>query len=119
MPKDKEFLDNYNKYKDKIYTYLWYRLNFNSALAEDLCSEVFLKAFKNFNNFTETGTFQAWIYIITKNHLANYYRQANREVDLEVIKNIGYNEIDKLNASLELKIVLKNIQKKLPFLFQT
>ena len=52
MPNDnKKFLANYNKYIDKIYTYIWYRVAFDKTVAEDLCSEIFLKAFKNYDSF--------------------------------------------------------------------
>jgi RNA polymerase sigma-70 factor, ECF subfamily len=106
-----DFLHYYNQYKDKIYTFFWYRVNFNQALAEDLTSEVFIKALKNFNSFDQEKPFQAWIYKIAQNHLINHYKISNRETELIEAENIGRAfskqieakiEIDKAIAAIEL-----------------
>ena len=77
------FLRYYNEYKDKIYTFFLYRVNFNCEQAEDLTADVFLKAFRKFDTFDRARSFQAWIYTIARNHLYNYYRQAGRELELK------------------------------------
>lgn len=79
----KSFLFYFEKYKDKIYTYFYYRVNYDRDLAEDLTSEVFLKAFKNFGVYDEAKPFQAWIFAISRNHLINHYRVSGREFSLE------------------------------------
>ena len=50
-----EFQAYYEQYKDKIYSYLYYRSGRNKALAEDLTSEVFLKALEKRNTFQKEG----------------------------------------------------------------
>jgi len=111
IKKNKKFLDNYNKYLDKIYTYVWYRVGFNKTLSEDLCSEIFLKAFKNFETFDQTKSFQAWIYTIAKNHILNYYRTRGREVDLESALDLSSNSLQKIDVNLESERVLKCINE--------
>jgi len=103
------FISYYEKYKDKIYLYFLYRLNFNKTTAEDLTSEVFLKALKSFENFDQNRSFQAWIYTIAHNHLVNYYRTAKREVELT--ENIFSTAADsqKIELNYELDLVLKEI----------
>ena len=64
-----DFLKHYNQYKDKIFNYFWYRLNFNRAEAEDMTQDVFLKALDNFDKFDPDRSFQAWIYTISKNYI--------------------------------------------------
>lgn len=113
--KDKDFIENYNKFKDKIYTYFWYRVNFNTALAEDLTAEVFVKAFKNYNDFDTKKPFQAWIYAIAHNHLVNYYRTANREVDLEQAYSLSINDAGKLDAKFELERIVAIINSLEPY----
>lgn len=108
---DKEFMRNYDKYKNKIYTYFLYRVNFNQTIAEDLTSDVFLKAYKNIDRFLPGSSFQAWVYKIAKNHLLNYYRTCNREIDLEAASNIGECFKDKLDAQMELEKVMIEIDK--------
>ena len=52
-------------------------------MAEDLVSEIFLKAHKAFDTFDEGISKSAWIYRIAHNHLANHYRDRKQDVDLE------------------------------------
>ena len=103
------FIGYYNKYKDKIYVYFLYRVGFNRELAEDLTSDVFLKALKSFETFDQDRSFQSWIYAIAHNHLVNHYRVANREVELT--ENIASKQSDhkKVELDYELEIVLREI----------
>ena len=52
-------------------------------MAEDLVSEIFMKAHKAFDSFDETVSKSAWIYRIAHNHLANHYRDRKQDVDIE------------------------------------
>jgi RNA polymerase sigma-70 factor, ECF subfamily len=101
-----EFLAYYRDFKDKIYNYFWYRLNFDRAIAEDLTSEVFLKALEHFEDFDQARSFQAWIYAIAHNHLLNFYRSAGREVSIESAAELGRFEHKKIEAKIELERVL-------------
>lgn len=66
----------YLKYLDAIFRYLYFRLNQNEELAEDLCETVFLKALKHLPDFDENkGTFKAWLYAVARNSVNDYYRQ--------------------------------------------
>lgn len=108
---EKLFISNYHQYKDKIYTYFLYRVNFNQALAEDLTSEVFLKACKNWESFDCERPFQSWIYAISHNHLLNYYRTVGREMSLEETGDIAADCKKKLEASIELEKIVAEIYK--------
>ncbi|MGE5425676.1 MAG: RNA polymerase sigma factor [Bacillota bacterium] len=70
------FLTHYNQFKDKIFNYFLYRTGFDRALAEDLTSEVFMKALKAYDGFDRNKPFQPWIFTIAHNHLINHYSQA-------------------------------------------
>ncbi len=111
MKEDLEFIKFYNQYKDKIYNYFFYRVNFNVCLSEDLTSEVFLKAFDKFDTFDRKQSFQAWIYRISKNHLINYYRIAGRETDLEKVKNTQVDFVASIENSLEIERIINKIKK--------
>lgn len=104
--KNKSFLSNYNRYIDKIFNYVWYRVGFNNSLAEDLCSEIFLKAFKNYDKFDQDRSFQAWIYRIAKNHLSNHYRCSGRETDLSQALDFSVESLEKINTNIETEKVL-------------
>jgi len=79
------YLGHYLKYKDKIYSYFWYRTGMRRELAEDLTQEVFLKAWDKYSSFDTDRSFQAWIYSIAHNHLVDHYRLKRYEYDLEAI----------------------------------
>lgn len=112
MSKDnKNFLANYNKYIDKIYTYIWYRVSFDRVVAEDLCSEIFLKAFKSYESFDETRSFQSWIYRVAKNHLSNHYRTRGREVELECALDLSVETLQKINTNIESERIMREIEK--------
>jgi len=112
---EKNFLRYYKKYKDKIFTYFLYRVNFNHTQAEDLTSEIFLKAFKHFSSFDPSRSFQAWIYTIARNHLLNYYRTVYREIDLAQAEQAIFDFSSRLEASLELARIIRKIQTLDPY----
>ncbi len=113
--KQTSFLIYYRQYKNNVYNYFYYRVDFNRSIAEDLTSEVFIKALASFDNFDQTRSFQAWIYRIAHNHLANYYRTVNREVDLTDVYPLTDNYPKKLEVSLELERIIKLIRDLEPY----
>ena len=69
------FKDLYEYYFPKIYRYLYYRTN-NQDDTQDLTSQVFLQAIKNFENYNFQGvSFGAWLYRIAHNLLVNHYKK--------------------------------------------
>ena len=103
------FLPYYNQFKDKIYNYFLYRVGFDKSLAEDLTSEVFIKALKNFKNFDIEKKFQSWIYMIAHNHLVNHYKTSGRTIPLEFVENFLHYSDNSAEEKLELERVLKII----------
>ena len=79
------FLGYYNQFRDKIYTYFYYRVSFDRDTAEDLTAEVFLKAFEAFDTFDRERPFQPWIYRIAHNRLVNHYRDSKKHLSFDDI----------------------------------
>lgn len=102
----KDFLHYYKEYKDKIYSYIWYRVGFNAALAEDLTSEIFIKALENFERFDQARSFQAWIYRIAHNHLINHYKVSNRETELEAADKCFDEPLELLDTMIDHERVM-------------
>jgi RNA polymerase sigma-70 factor (ECF subfamily) len=73
------FTQHYNAYKDKIYSYVFYRLNTDPHIAEDLTSEIFLKAYDAYESYDETYAFSTWIYRIARNTLIDHFRKNKPE----------------------------------------
>lgn len=72
------FGELYERYMNKIYRYIYYRVG-NSDDAEDLTSRVFFRAMAHVENYEDRGLpFQAWLYRIAHNLVANHHRDKER-----------------------------------------
>lgn len=69
--------DLYIKYQPKIYSYFYYQTN-NSSTAEELCQEVFLRAFRGLPGFRGGSSLKTWIYSIAHNLYATWYRRETK-----------------------------------------
>jgi RNA polymerase sigma-70 factor (ECF subfamily) len=86
--------DIYIKYKGQIYAYLYYRIG-NSAISEELCQEVFLKAFKALGGFKGKSSVKTWLYSIAHNEAVSWYR---RETKYEILP-LDKSHLDYLEAA--------------------
>ena len=74
MLKKAEFEKFYNTHVDKVYRFVYFRIGGDKALAQDLVSEIFIKALEHFADYDQKKSNSAWVFTIAKNHLANYWR---------------------------------------------
>jgi RNA polymerase sigma-70 factor, ECF subfamily len=89
-PDNDRFVTYYNGIKDKLFTYLMVRLQFDRKLSEDLMMDVVVKAYEHFNKFDEAkGSFKTWIFTLAHNHLVNYWRDQKKSVSLEDLEEEG------------------------------
>ncbi|KKW45068.1 MAG: RNA polymerase sigma factor [Parcubacteria group bacterium GW2011_GWA2_56_7] len=75
----------YEKHFDRVYRFVLFRVRMNEAVAEDLTSEIFLKALKNFETYEPSISEFAWIMTIARNHLFNHYRDQKETVDVDAM----------------------------------
>ena len=83
MKKSELFQQYYREFLPKIYRFVFFRVGGKRETAEDLTSEIFIKALDNFDSFDEAKPFSPWIYQIAKNHLINHYRVMGRTVPMD------------------------------------
>ena len=82
----------YTDYHNKILGYIISQVN-DYNLAEDLCSDVFVKVYEKIDTFNSSkASFSTWIFTITRNKLIDYYRQ--RKVMVEIPETLAYEEED-------------------------
>lgn len=108
-----EFIRYYQQLRDKIFTYFWYRVNFDRSLAEDLTSDVFLKAYERFDSFDQTRPFKAWVYAIAHNHLVNFYKQQKPFMSLDEFDQ-EFASTETPVVQIEIKIEVEQILAVLP-----
>jgi RNA polymerase sigma-70 factor (ECF subfamily) len=77
------FAELYNAYVDKIYKYIFYKVG-NVSDAEDLCEQVFLKAWEAIGRYTWCGyPFSSWLYKLAHNVVVDHYRTRRESVPLD------------------------------------
>ncbi|HMO57965.1 MAG TPA: sigma-70 family RNA polymerase sigma factor [Roseiflexaceae bacterium] len=65
----------YRRYADAVFRYIFYRIN-DTAAAEDLTGDVFVKAIEGLPSYQVTGKpFEAWLYSIAHARVIDYYRR--------------------------------------------
>lgn len=79
------------------------RMTRNSADAEDLVQETYLKAYRGFAGFTEGTNLRAWLYRILTNTFINAYRAKQRRPDERELDDVEelflYRRLDTLNPA--------------------
>lgn len=81
----------YEQHVEKVYNYIYYRVG-NHQDAEDLTGKVFYKALNHIPHYNQRGIpFIAWLYRISRNLVANWYRDSKRRqmVDLDKVTLTG------------------------------
>jgi len=72
----------YDRHVDAIYRYVYYRVR-DDAEAEDLTSDVFMRALKAMPRYEPRQAFLAWLYRIARNAVIDRARRGNRQVSFE------------------------------------
>lgn len=80
----------YEQFSGKVKGYIYTQVN-DSILAEDLCSDVFLKVYEKIDSYDDSkASLSTWIFTITRNTLIDYYRV--RKVHEEVPEELASEE---------------------------
>lgn len=91
------FAELYNAYVDKIYKYIYYKVG-NAPDAEDLCEQVFLKAWEAIGRYTWCGyPFSAWLYKMAHNLVVDHYRMRRDTLPLNDVLATSDEPVDPQN----------------------
>ncbi len=112
------FGELYERYLPKIYNYVYYRTG-NVQDAEDLTAKVFFRALSHISKYVEKGVpFQAWLYRIAHNLVANWHRDQGRRkiiaLDDYVAHSLKSEAPDRLAEELEEQSQLLAAVRNLP-----
>ena len=122
MTKPSEWDDIYQLYSGRVRGYIMARVQRRED-AEDLCADVFEKAFRKMEDYDENrAAIGTWIYSITRNTVIDYFRKtrptaeldenmaADQEIDQSLLKKETLEElaaaVEKLPPDLQNIIVL-------------
>lgn len=118
MPvKKAEFHRFYKKHIDRVYRFVLFRVNRNVEVAEDLTSEIFLKALKAFSHYDPKKSETAWIMTIARNHLYNHYRDTKQTTDIDdiafaLVGEDGEATMQAIESELVVHEALEQMQEK-------
>ncbi len=102
------FAQLYEAYFDRVYRFIFFRVT-DDQVAEDLASQVFLKAWENLHRYHPKGPFLAWLYAIARNTVIDNYRTRKQTVSLDEAAPIASQE-EKLDDRLQMEFDVKSLQ---------
>ena len=109
------FAKLYDAYLDRVYRYVYFRVS-DDLTAEDLSSQVFLKAWESLDHYQMNGSpFVAWLYTIAHNLVIDHYRTRKELVGLEEIAPLA-SEDDSLDEQVGVMFDLKMMREVMQFL---
>lgn len=98
----------YEDYHMKVLRYIQCKVN-DYYLAEDLCSDVFVKVYEKLDTFDDKkASISTWIFTITRNKLIDYYR--TRKVTVEIPEDLSYSYDDNDVDSEQLDMLAKGLE---------
>jgi RNA polymerase sigma-70 factor (ECF subfamily) len=113
----KIFTDAYDKYVDKIYRFIYLKVN-SKETAQDITSDVFLKFFKILERSGVVGDPKPLLFKIAKDFLIDHYRQNNQ---FKIISLESLNDppvIPEFDQKVDMDIKMEKIKTALSQLDQ-
>jgi len=98
------FLYLMERYEAKLFRYIRRFMYFGKETAEDILQEVFIKVYKNLNNFDPDLNFSSWVYRIAHNETINYLKknEKHKTIPLETDDEEVVNLIDILESDIDV-----------------
>jgi RNA polymerase sigma-70 factor, ECF subfamily len=87
MADQKTFTEDTMQFMQPLYTAAM-RMTRNSADAEDLVQEAYLRAYRSYGSFQEGTNLRAWMYRILTNTFINSYRAKKRRPEISDVEDI-------------------------------
>jgi len=104
----------YDQYIERIYRFVYYKTH-HKPTAEDLTSDVFMKALAKVASFDATkGSFTGWIYQIARNTVIDHYRRDKSYIDIEDMWDLASDSDTERDA--EAVIMVTKVQEHLAVL---
>jgi RNA polymerase sigma-70 factor, ECF subfamily len=99
----------YDLHVDGVYRFIFFRVG-DGQVAEDVTSQVFLKAWEKLDGYQMRGLpFAAWLFRIARNLVIDYYRARRESVPLEAPEAIHVASDTDVDNNVAEKIELENL----------
>lgn len=81
---------------------------------EDILQEVFLKIYSNIEKLNKINNTKAWVYMITKNTIIDYYRKSKKLNIIKLNENIFSKKQENISVNKEISVCLTSMINSLP-----
>ncbi len=107
-----QFEKYYTQYIGPVYRYVALRVQ-NKAEAEDLVSDIFMKALEHFDDFEVDRPFSNWIFTIAHNHLVTHLQRQKKTIPLDEIAELQnpYDLVKELHDRQDFDRIKEAMQK--------
>ncbi|MEA1926277.1 MAG: sigma-70 family RNA polymerase sigma factor [Patescibacteria group bacterium] len=100
------------RYQERLFRYIKRISYFNNEDAEDIIQEVFIKAYRNLNDYDDSFKFSTWIYRITRNCTIDEIRKKHTHPQSMPLEDEELLKIFKSNINVENEIEIKDHLEK-------
>ena len=118
----------YDRYKNRLYSYLNNMLPGQHALVDDLFQQTWVKAINSLRGYRCKNRFQAWLLRIAHNLAIDYFRKSSRQpesliidkedgIDLPDIGSLPWRELDRSELSHAIGEAVKQLNPQLREVF--
>ncbi|HSB00810.1 MAG TPA: sigma-70 family RNA polymerase sigma factor [Anaerolineales bacterium] len=101
----------YDAYMERIYRFVYFRVE-DQQTAEDITSQVFLKAWSNLDRFSFNRTpYLAWLYTIAHNAVIDHYRTRKVSAALDDVQLSQQDHAEVVENEIDLTAEMKTIKE--------
>ena len=101
----------YDAYMERIYRFVYFRVE-DQQTAEDITSQVFLKAWSNLDRFSFNRTpYLAWLYTIAHNAVIDHYRTRKVTAALDDVQLSQQDHAEVVENDIDLSAEMKTIKE--------
>jgi RNA polymerase sigma-70 factor (ECF subfamily) len=103
----------YDAYMERIYRFVYFRVE-DQQTAEDITSQVFLKAWSNLDRFSFVRTpYLAWLYTIAHNAVIDQYRTRKVTAALDDVQLSQHDHAEAVENEIDLSAEMRSIKEAL------
>jgi RNA polymerase sigma-70 factor, ECF subfamily len=100
----------YDAYMERIYRFIYFRVE-DQQTAEDITSQVFLRAWNNLDRFRLGRTpYLAWLYTIAHNAVIDHYRTRKVTAALEDVRLSQPDYAEVVENDIDIEVEMKSIR---------
>ena len=103
----------YDAYMERIYRFVYFRVE-DQQTAEDITSQVFLKAWSNLDRFQFSRTpYLAWLYTIAHNAVIDHYRTRKVTTALDDVQLSQPDHSEAVENDIDLTVEMRSVKSAL------